>query len=255
MKTYCILSVRYLLLVFIMSIFAVSAYADETSDDVKKSWDGAKVYVPGYSGETTPDKIAVDKPFPVVIYVHGCSGITNENVSWGKYFRDLGYIAVLPDSMARRTELNCDPKTKKSGAFPKAHAMRLEEIRYAYDQVKKSSWANGKNVFLMGHSEGGVAAARTKLAGFSGIIITGWRCSHSKNQNFDGIFAPIDTPILTLEWSRDDWQNEATKGSCSDKFGERTKARQVLFPGSGHNVFDQTAAKEAVADFLKENNK
>lgn len=130
--------------------------------------------------------------------------------------------------------------------------MRLEEIRYAYDQVKKSPWADTNNVYLMGHSEGGVAAARTKLEGFNGIIISGWRCTNTKNPSFDGIFAPLDTPILTLEWNHDDWSNDSTKGSCADKFGERKKARQVLFPGNGHNVFEQSQAREAVAQFLKE---
>jgi len=235
-------------------ISSVLAFAeDDNKSDVKKSWDSARVYVPGNNSETTPDKVKVVKPLPVVIYIHGCTGLTSESYSWGEYIKELGYIAVLPDSMARRSESNCDPKTKKFGAFPKVHAMRLEEIRYAYDQVKKSPWADTKKVILMGHSEGGVAAARTKLEGFSGIIISGWRCTNTKNPAFDGIFAPLETPVLTLEWNRDDWQNDATKGSCSDKFGERKKARQVLFPGNGHNVFEQSAAREAVTRFLKEN--
>jgi len=242
-----------LLFIIVLTTTALSSAEDDKKSDVKKSWDSAKVYVPGSDSETTPEKVKVEKSLPVVIYIHGCSGLTGESFSWGDYLKELGYIAVLPDSMARRSELNCDPRTKKSGAFPKAHAMRLEEIRYAFDQVKKSPWADTKNVYLMGHSEGGVAAARTKLEDFSGIIISGWRCTNTKNPGFDGIFAPLDTPILTLEWNRDDWSTDSTKGSCADKFGERKKARQVLFPGNGHNVFEQGKAREAVAQFLKEN--
>jgi len=246
-------SVIMLLVIIVLLSSTLTRAEDDNTADVKKSWDGAKVYVPGSRSETTPDKVKVEKPLPVVIYIHGCTGLTSESFSWGDYFKELGYIAVLPDSMARRSESNCDPKTKKVGTFPKAHAMRLEEIRYSFEQVRNSPWADTKNVFLMGHSEGGVAAARTKIEGFSGIIISGWRCTNTKNPAFDGIFAPLDTPILTLEWNRDDWQNDATKGSCADKFGERKKARQVLFPGNGHNVFEQAKAREAVAQFLKEN--
>jgi len=254
MKHVIRLSSVVMLLVISVVIFSARAFAeDDNKSDVKKSWDSARVYVPGNRSETTPDKVKVEKPLPVVIYIHGCTGLTGESYSWGEYVKDLGYIAVLPDSMARRSESNCDPKTKKGGNFPKAHAMRLEEIRYAFDQVKKSPWADTKNVFLMGHSEGGIAAARTKLEGFSGIIISGWRCTNTKNPGFDGIFAPLETPVLTLEWNRDDWQNDATKGSCNDKFGERKKAHQVLFSGNGHNVFEQSAAREAVTRFLKEN--
>jgi hypothetical protein len=44
-----------------------------------------------------------------------------------------------------------------------------------------------------------------------------------------------------------------TKGSCSDKFGDRPKATQLLLPGNGHAVFDQVKAREAVAQFIKDN--
>jgi dienelactone hydrolase len=254
MKVFTLLTDLILLTVAIVMLTSSPVSAeDDTTGDVKKSWDAARVYVPGNRSETTPDKVKVEKPLPVVIYIHGCSGLTYESFSWGEYIRDLGYIALLPDSFARRSESNCDPKTKKGGTFPKAHAMRQEEIRYAFEQVKNSPWADAHNVFLMGHSEGGVAAARTRLTGFSGIIISGWRCTNTKNPGFDGIFAPLETPVLTLEWARDDWQNDATKGSCSDKFGERKNARQVLFPGNGHNVYEQRAARDAVTQFLKEN--
>jgi len=254
MKTFKCLPLIIISLVISVSIPAALASAEDNREaDVKMSWDRATVFVPGKTFATTPGKVTVEKPLPVVIYMHGCTGISSHDNSWGNYLAELGYIAVLPDSMARRSATNCDPRTLKGGLFPQAHAMRQEEIRFAFNQVGKSPWADADNVFLMGHSEGGVAAARTAIHGFSGIIISGWRCTNKKNPNFDGIFAPLDTPILTLEWNRDDWSTDATKGSCADKFGERKKARQVLFPGSGHAVFDRGDAREAVAQFLREN--
>ena len=132
--------------------------------------------------------------------------------------------------------------------------MRLEEIRYAIEQVKKSAWADTNKVFLMGHSEGGQAAARNRLADFRGIIISGWTCTDSARPGFDGIFAPLETPILTLEWDRDSWYEFTPfQGSCANKFGERKKARQVLFSETQHSTYDQREARDAVAQFLKEN--
>lgn len=230
------------------------AYADDGDDsNVSLSWDKAQVYVPGSGKAVTADKVKVAKPATVVIYMHGCAGLNSESTSWGEYLSSLGYIVVQPDSFAWRNESNCDTKTKKFGLFPKAHAMRQQEIKYALEEIRKSPWADRNNIFLMGFSEGGTAAARTKLAGFSGVIITGWRCTNTKNPNFDGIFAPKETPILTVEWSKDDWQNDATKGSCSDKFSDRPKATQLLLPGNGHAVFEQAKAREAVAQFIKDN--
>ncbi len=229
--------------------------AENREEGVRKSWEKAEVFVPGSFFTSAPSKVSVEKPLPVVIYMHGCTGISMHDSQWGNYIKGLGFIAVLPDSMARPgRKQNCNPATKRGGLFPQAHAMRQEEIRYALEQVKKSPWADSKNIFLMGHSEGGVAAARNRLDGFRGIIISGWHCTNSQDTNFDGVFAPIETPILTLEWDRDPWYAGTTRdGSCTNKFGERKKTRQILFSGSQHDTYQQSGAQDAVARFLKEN--
>ena len=256
MKTTIITGPSLLLGLLLLVLGAACAFADDGDEsNVSLSWDKARVYVPGSGKTVTPDKVKVAKPAPVIIYMHGCAGFNSESADWGEYLSSLGYIVVQPDSFARRSEPNCDTKAKKTGMFLKAHGMRQQEIKYALEEVRKNPWADRSNIFLMGFSEGGTAAARTRLAGFSGVIITGWRCTNSKNPNFDGIFAPKDTPILTVEWNKDDWQTDVTKGSCSDKFGDRPKATQLLLPGNGHAVFDQVKAREAVAQFIKDNRK
>jgi dienelactone hydrolase len=248
--------IQLVIATFILTLGAISVRAEDPGEsNVKLSWDKARVYAPGSSDTITPEKIKVEKPLPVVIYLHGCSGYSLESVQWGDYLKSLGYLVVQPDSFAWRSESNCDPKVKKSGLFPKVHGMRQQEIKFALEEVRKSPWADKNNIFLMGFSEGGTAAARTRQAGFSGIIISGWRCTNTKNENFNGIFAPLETPILTIEWNRDDWQTDFTKGSCADKFGDRPKATQILLPGNGHAVYEQAKAKEAVTTFLKENRK
>jgi dienelactone hydrolase len=230
--------------------------AENQGASVAMSWEKAEVFVPGSFFTTTPNNVKVNKPLPVVIYLHGCTGINpDHDTLWGDFIKGLGYIAVLPDSMARPGRIpNCDPKKMRGGAFPQAHAMRMEEIRYALEQVQKSDWADTNNVFLMGDSEGGQAAARDTLGDFRGIIISGWTCTNSARPDFDGIFAPLETPILTLEWDHDAWrEGTPQQGSCANKFGERKKARQVLFSGTQHFTYDQWEARDADAQFLKEN--
>jgi dienelactone hydrolase len=234
---------------------ACAQTAENRADNVARSWDAATVLVPGQLFATSPHRVTVDKPLPVVIFMHGCTGITgNHDLRWGHYLKGLGFITVLPDSMARPgRRSNCDPRAKRLGFFPQAHAMRQEEIRYAVEQIRKSSWADAGNVFLMGHSEGGSAAARNRLGGFRGVIISAWSCTHARNPGFDGIFAPPDTPVLTLEWSHDPWRvGTPAEGSCANRFGKRKNARQVLFSGGEHDTYHQSEAREAVAQFLKE---
>lgn len=236
--------------------FAGAQGADEGAG-VGRSWEKALVYVPGKFLATTPASVTIDKPLPVVIYMHGCAGIDpRHDERWADYIRGLGFIVVLPDSMARPgRQSNCDPRFKThTGTFPQAYAMRQEEIRHAVEQIRKSSWADSKNIFLMGHSEGGQAAARCRLDGFRGVIISGWTCTHATLPAFDGIFVPVETPILAMAFDRDAWRaGKPTEGSCANKFGVRTSARQLTFSGSEHGTYEQREARDAVAKFLKEN--
>jgi hypothetical protein len=242
-----------LLSTIVSVVFAQTA--EEKHSGVKNSWEEAEVYVPGKMFATTPSKVSVDKPLPVVIYLHGCMGISPDNdVRWGRFFMEAGFIAILPNSMARPGRIpNCNPRTKKGGDFPQAHAMRQEEIQFAVEQLKNCTWVDKKNIYLMGHSEGGRAVSCNRLEGFRGIIISGWHCTNIEKTDFDGIFAPIDTPILTLEWEHDSWLSGTPRdGSCINKFGERKKARQVWLKGYGHDTSWEREAREAVVQFIKE---
>lgn len=241
---------------FSAALTAFAQTAENQGANVAITWEKAEVFIPGRVVKTTPDKVAVIKPLPVVIYLHGATGIDpDHDVRWGSFIKDLGYIAVLPDSMARPgRKPNYDSRTRRGGVFPAANAMRIEETRYVLEQIKKSTWADANNVFLMGHSEGGQAAARNRLPGFRGIIISGWTCTDSARPGFDGIFAPLETPILTLEWDHDAFrEGTPQQGSCANKFGERKKAHQVLLAGTQHGTYSQREARDAVAQFLKEN--
>lgn len=131
MKT--ILRLAIIALTFAFTAAAPTAFAqtaDNQGKGVAMSWEKAQVFVPGMFFKTTPNKVTGNKPMPVVIYLHGCTGIDpNHDVRWGEFIKGLGYIAVLPDSMARPgRKPNCDPRTKRGGAFPQAHAMRMEEF-------------------------------------------------------------------------------------------------------------------------------
>ena len=90
-------------------------YSDLDIEGVEKSYDNAHVYVPGNFFKTSPSNIDVKRKYPVVIYLHGCTGITTQDYQWAKFVSDLGYIVVQPDSLARpNTKVICDPKTTTS---------------------------------------------------------------------------------------------------------------------------------------------
>jgi dienelactone hydrolase len=231
----------------------VTAQTPETR--VAQSWERAVVYLPRTSRPVSVDQIKTDKAFPVAIFMHGCGGITpnSDNYEWAKLLASEGLLVVMPDSLARYDrQPSCDPKTNRAGLFPPVHGMRLEEIKYASEQIRSQPWFDGKTLFLMGFSEGAVAAVRTKLSGFRGVIASSWTCTNNKAQAFDGIYLPLETPLLTLAHEEDPWyQGEQFRGTCAQKMSGRTDSHHVVVPGREHGTYDSKVAREAVVQFVR----
>jgi len=234
---------------FSLLLFLFSAGV--SANGVEQSWNKALVYTPNdVVSKTTDSKI--EQKLPVVIYLHGCTGIfPQHDPEWAKYIAGLGFIVVMPDSMARpNRRSNCDPKAKGgTNAFPQAYDYRQQEIGYALEQLKKVNWADNKNIFLMGHSEGGIATAQSKYSGFNGIIISAWTCTNT-NWKFNGIFSPRETPALAIAYVDDPWRKgKQNEGRCANQAGRRDIV-QIDLEGAEHATFQNKLAQAAVAEFL-----
>ena len=244
-------------LMAVLGIIAYSySYVQGAETDVKSSLDQAVIYLPNTSNPSGISKVKLDTPYPVAIYMHGCDGIdsNSDNHNWAKVIAKQGLLVIMPDSLSRNDRKpSCDPKNRTGGLFPPVHDMRLEEIKFASDEVRKQPWFDGKNLFLMGFSEGAVAAVRTRLDGFSGVIATGWTCTNTKAPAFDGIFLPQKTPLLTINNSDDPWFTaEHFRGNCESKFAGRLNAQNLTIPGRGHGTYHSEKARLAVVGFIKQ---
>ena len=248
---------RAVVTAFAILPFPIAAIA-QSGSDVAKSWEKAIVYVGGSARAGGVTKVNLSKPAGVVLFIHGCAGIgppEHDAQRWAALISKQGFTVVLPDSMARSDrQVSCDPIAKKGGLFPPLHGMRLEEIRFAAEQIRKQPWFDGKNLFLMGYSEGAIAAVRSKLEGFRGVVATSWSCTNAKAPDFDGVFTPPGTPLLTLMHVDDPWfQAPHLKGSCATKIADRKNAKHITVPGTGHGTYDNAAARNAVVAFVKAN--
>lgn len=247
------MKISYIAISLLITFFSSLCCAEK---DVELSWEKAPVYLPGKLLSTTVDQIDVTKPAPVLIYLHGCTGIYGpHDLSWASYIADQGFIVILPDSMARPGRVsNCDPKLKgPSGAFAKAGQYRQEEIAYALTQVMASPWADKKNIFLMGHSEGGVATARSPHPEFAGKIISGWTCTNKNFPANDGIQSPKNLPILAVAYTDDEWRKgKFTEGRCADKADGRMNFRQIDLDGWLHSTYGNADARKGVKEFLNQ---
>jgi len=195
------------------------------------------------------------KPYPIVIYLHGCTGIGSADARFLDHVVEAGFVVVAPDSMARHFRpLQCDPRTKTGGHNLFVYDFRQAEIDYALQRLKATPWGGESQLFLFGASEGGVAAALYRGDDFSGRIITHWTCHGGPL--IEGISAPLKEPVLSIVESEDPWYDSSrTKGQagdCSAFFMDRSDAQSVvLSDGKEHNVFLSDKARDAIVDFLK----
>jgi hypothetical protein len=118
------------------------------------------------------------------------------------------------------------------------------------EQVKQSPWVDKNNIFLMGHSEGGVSAALSKNNEFKGVIISGWTCTHTVL----GVIQSDKTiPVLAMAWTNDVWfygRGLGTEGRCIDSAEGRINFTQIDIEGVGHGTYNTDKARLAVKTFL-----
>jgi len=229
----------------------------EPGADISAAWEKRVTFTPELENPLRASEIPfTTKQYPVVIFMHGCTGIEDHaEIQWGKYLRDLGFIVVMPDSLARRDRhRSCDGATASYFGTQTTHRLRQQEIDYAYEMVSNSNWAQKKNIFLMGHSEGGIAAARTKRGDFQGIIISGWTCT-SKYQGYAGIYSPETVPVLSILWKQDRWFPLGTHshGTCEVSLEGRPGSQHITLDGFDHNTFVSPIARDAVKNFFAKN--
>lgn len=229
--------------------------AGHAGSDVATSYGKAVVYVPGGGGPIVPAAIPATNRHPVVLFMHGCGGIGNRDQDahkWAELIAAAGYIAVLPDSLARSDRpRSCDTVARKAGLFPGVYEMRRGEIVHAADEIRRAPWFDGRTLLLMGYSEGAILVTTAKLEGFNGVVATSWTCNIAGVPHLDGINVPKATPLLTLVHESDPWfQNPIFKGSCADRFEGRPDARHITVPGQGHGTYKSEAARLAVTEFL-----
>jgi poly(3-hydroxybutyrate) depolymerase len=222
---------------------------------VEKSWERGIAYIPNQFFNKSPPDVVVDKKYPVLILMHGCTGITQEERSWANIISKLGFVVVLPDSFARPGRVaNCNAQSQKSSwAFPLAEKYRQEEISYILEKLQTVNWSDKNNIFLMGHSEGGRASALSSHSGIKGKIISGWTCGNGL-VNWYGINGEKNMPMLAVAYLNDPWRGGLlNRARCSDYAQDIISFTQINLDGQGHATSSNYVAKDHVKNFLVTN--
>lgn len=175
---------------------------------------------------------------PVILYMHGCNGFRGE----GRRFRELltaeGYAFFAPDSFQRPGRKECS----QQGRLRDRVSLRLQEVRYALDQIRNMSWVDQDRIILMGFSEGGNTTDNWSEAGFAAHIIIGSACTLVGGMPA----APVGTPVLAVVGS-----NDRFRPGKSCKIDRTVGGSQsIVLPGRGHSIARYSETKDAVREFL-----
>ena len=259
---------------------------DSTSDpsELKRTWDGAYVYLPSYGLDIPialkligPDesstlrllmkravkrgdfaRIPKGRRYPVIIYMHGCMGLTEHSTLSGIYLASqLNAAVIQPASFSREHRpINCDPANKTGGLFRPALGFRIAEANYAIREARKLAWIDSENVFLMGMSEGGIATAKFRGESVNARIIEGANC-HLGWSDWDGLDAPESEPVLSLLGDNDPWYRGKIGGGqdCGSRMSKSNGSKSIVVTKgryrNDHQVLMDPDVRTAVKEFIK----
>ena len=203
------------------------------------------------------DRIPVGRTYPVIIYMHGCTGIAAYHSRSGAYLAgELGVAVIQPASFARNYRpSNCNPATKSGGMFRQAIQFRVAEANFAIREARKLHWIDRSNVFLMGHSEGGITASKFTGESVNARIVEGATCHYGWN-DWSGLNAPESEPVLSLLGADDPWQRgKPWQGKHCGLLMSATNGSRSIVVVEGeyadrHDVLFDIKVRKAVATFI-----
>ena len=185
--------------------------------------------------------------------MHGCTGYGSLKPL--QAFARAGFAVIAPNSFARRYRpLQCRPSEKTGGRNIFIYDFRLLEISYALQRMADFSWIANDRLFLVGTSEGGVAAALYRGEEFRARIIAQWTCHGLPFVR--GLAAPEGEAVLAIVRSNDPWyQPDRTSGQlghCGSFFKTPDRSRSLIIDGGGgHDVWGHAGAMDAAIEFLR----
>jgi len=201
-------------------------------------------------------KIPPAVKMPLVIYLHGCDGLSGGDQQIIFFLLQNDYAVLAPNRFARKYKpKSCHPKTRRAGLFRGVLQFRLAEARYAFEKAQVLPWVDKHNIFIMGFSEGGVTTAKYSYGGLAGRIILGWTC-HAGWIEYQGLAGPKDEPILSIVADNDPWYTRPLNaGDCGKWMQNRKNCESLVMKADSptHHVLWLPGVQSRILRFLDVN--
>ena len=205
-------------------------------------------------------KITSAERVPVVVFLHGSSGLGLEAIGeWQLWLAGLGIASVAPDSFALPNRVTYTSPIGKD-IYERLHALRASEIEIAVNAVKKVAWVDASRLVLAGTSEGATAVARYDGREFAARIVFSWSCEDNYFVETHGTRVIAEQPILNIISAVDPFfspanpwlGNPAARGHCAAAFSESKQAAVVVIPGALHTLINLPQVRAVTRSFLED---
>jgi len=205
-------------------------------------------------------------PFPAIVILHDCSGLSVRSSGAPKRWSDelvaKGYVTILPDSFTPRGHhygiCTVPPLARHGGVTP---VDRANDAYAALAYLRTLPYVDGNRVGVMGGSHGGASTLATMVApqskdrGFLAAVALYPACAMNMggwHTNLTGDYAPV-APVTILIGELDDWTPAANcqrLAESAQKAGHPVTIK--VYPGE-HHSFDSANPVRYVAERVNAN--
>lgn len=172
-------------------------------------------------------------PFPAVIVLHGCNGVSQNTFVWARRLASWGYAALIVNSFnPRGLQQVCDG----SRALPGPE--RAHDAFAAAAYLRSRPDIDASRIGILGYSHGGWTALNASteknveaagVAPFRAIVAYYPFCPE--------VTPPLASDVQIFIGDSDDWASAARCAAFVEKYGDGTLHRPALmvYPGARHS--------------------
>lgn len=209
------------------------------------------------------------KKAPVVVYMHGSGQAFDRsgdfpklkwNYGYAEWITQAGYIFVAPDAYGMKDRPSFSSPVPKE-LYEQVHNIRQAEIMQAAKSLVEQEFADTGEMYLLGVSEGALAAARYAGKEFKGRMVLSWSCEPGYFTDYPKVGAKSKDPFLNIMGYRDFYFGKdgpyntlyaRNTGNCAAhlSMANYKNARVIIYPESTHGVTYNQHMKGDLLGFL-----
>lgn len=169
-------------------------------------------------------------PFPAVIVLHDCGGISSKDRDWTKRLAAWGYVAILPDSFGSRGQANLCADVEKVGA-----QQRVQDVIGTAEYLATLPYVQKGKIAVLGFSHGGWTIMKGVQQdaywgqfGIKGAVAYYPYCTAPQDRN-------VAIPLRILIGEKDDWTTPDRCRAVVAAAKNPTLIEMTVYPDAYHS--------------------